>query len=463
MDTVFSGKRAYEHLKVLAADIGPRHGGSSSEARAARYIRDYFKSIGLRARLVSYPIYSFESAEAKLTTPRGKSIPCSPIPMTASTSARGITREVIFLEGCEAAYLDGRVRNKIVVMFGKFVGALQEQFHAYEPAGVVSVQTNAHQKHAGAPIKADGKRKIGSIPSVCLTFDDGMALIKNLPRKLTLKVVTKDERVRKGYNVVADLPGKEKDGDIIAICAYYDSVWIGPGAFDNGGGAAAIMELARVYAKKGSRYPMRFLAFGGEEMGVWGSRSYVKNLKDENDRLKKDKNFELDGLRSEMDRHRFLVNIDMAGPFYGKSNAIALGDRDIGASVRLHSNEQRYAIGIREDSVYSSDNMCFNYAGIPSLSFNRCGFGDLGGHTAGDVIDNCSPEGLAHISEFVESWIDRYLLGMHTFPFTRTLPESAKKGVDSWYKGKGNPLDYEVLGPEKKYRPSKKKPAKRGK
>lgn len=345
-------------------------------------------------------------------------------------------------------------------MFGRFGGALQEQFYAYEPAGVVSIQTNAHQKHAGAPIRADSKRKIGSIPSACLTFDDGMALIKDLPHRLTLKVVTKEESIREGYNVVADLPGKEKDGGTIAICAHYDSVWLGPGAFDNGGGMAATMELARVYAKKGSRYPLRFLAFGGEEMGVWGSKSYVKQLKDEDDEMKKDKDFERDGLKSELDRHRFLVNLDMMGPFYGKSNAIALGDRDIGASVRLHANERRYAIAVREDSVYSSDNMCFNYVGIPSLSFNRCGFGDLGGHTAGDVIDSCSAEGLAHISEFVESWIDRYLLGMPTFPFARTLPESAKSAVDSWYKGGRNPLDYEVFGPQ--YRPSKKKSEKRG-
>ena len=111
MGTMFSGKQAYEHLKVLAVNIGPRHGGSSNEARAAQYIQDYFRSIGLQARLESYPIYSFESAEAELTTSHGESIPCCPIPMSASTSARGITREVIFLEGCESAYLDERVRN----------------------------------------------------------------------------------------------------------------------------------------------------------------------------------------------------------------------------------------------------------------------------------------------------------------------------------------------------------------
>ena len=52
----------------------------------------------------------------------------------------------------------------------------------------------------------------------------------------------------------------------------------------------------------------------------------------------------------------------------------------------------------------SSDNWYFNMLGIPSLSFNRMGFADGKGHTEGDVIDNCSPDGLAHIASFVENY-----------------------------------------------------------
>ena len=37
--------------------------------KAAKYIEDYFKELGLKTRLESYLIYSFEDAEAELIIP----------------------------------------------------------------------------------------------------------------------------------------------------------------------------------------------------------------------------------------------------------------------------------------------------------------------------------------------------------------------------------------------------------
>ena len=446
----FSGEKAFEHLRVLAEEIGPRHGGSKNEKRAPHYIHDHFEGLGLAARLQSYPIYSFEGAQATLSSPTGVSIPCIPVPITGVTPSEGITRPVVFLEGNDAVHLDDRVKDKIVVMFDSFKGDLQKAFHSYDPAGLVSIQTRANMAHVRAPSHSRTIRKTGPLPAVLLTLDDGLALLHNMPDELSMTVSTESEMVTNGYNVVADLQGSDSYDDIVLVCAHYDSVWAGPGAFDNCGGAAAIMELARVYAEHGSRRNLRFIAFGGEEMGVWGSKSYVKELKDEELKQKENREFELDGLRSELNKHRFLINLDMMGPLYGRSTAITLGDNDIAASVRLLANELRYAIRVRENAVYSSDNMTFNYVGIPSLSFNRCPFERVGGHTVEDTIESCSAEGLAHIGEFVESWINRYVQKMHSFPFSRTLSAAAKDAVKDWYKEK-NPLDYTVFSPEKQY------------
>lgn len=280
MRALFSGKNAYEHLRVLTQEIGPRHGGSENDARAAYYIRDYFRGLGLKTKLQQYPIYSFEHSEGSLRIPGGRSIPCVPIPITETTPAKGITKKVVFLEGNDAAYLDEGVKGSIVVMFNSFRGDLQRRFHSYKPAGLVSIQTRPNMSHIRAPGHSQTKRKAGSVPSVLLTLEDGLDLVKKLPEKLTIKVSAKNEKVTKGYNVIGDLKGSLQDEDIIAICAHYDSVWAGPGAFDNGAGAASVMELARVYKEKGNRRNLRFIAFGGEEMGIWGSKSYVKKLPD---------------------------------------------------------------------------------------------------------------------------------------------------------------------------------------
>ena len=165
MDLLFSGDRAYEHLRVLADEIGPRHGGSKNEQRAAKYILDHFKGLGLSARLQRYPIYSFEDAEASLRAPGGKPIPCIPIPITGTTSARGVTAPVRFLEGNDAAHLDEDVGGKIIVMFDSFKGELQTRFHSYRPAGLVSIQTRPNMSHVRAPSHSQAIRKAGPLRS----------------------------------------------------------------------------------------------------------------------------------------------------------------------------------------------------------------------------------------------------------------------------------------------------------
>ena len=105
--------------------------------------------------------------------------------------------------------------------------------------------------------------------------------------ELSLYSETIGEGWRAGNNVIADLHGSGTSDDIIMVCAHYDSVWTGPGAFDNGGGTAAIMERARVYNELGTKYRLRFCAFGGEQMGLWGSKGYANQLKEKHDRAEK--------------------------------------------------------------------------------------------------------------------------------------------------------------------------------
>ena len=296
------------------------------------------------------------------------------------------------------------------------------------------------------PWRHTPEKCVETLPSVCLTYTDGMALLEDLPKTLTLRSKTTGEGWRSGNNVIADLPGSGVSDDVIIVCAHYDSVWTGPGAFDNGGGTAAIMELARVYKESGSKFNLRFCAFGGEEMGLWGSKAYVKELKDQHDKAKGSRSSKKKCEKTELEKVRFVINLDMLGMHYGRSNALILGHSDIAASVRLLANQQRYAIGLQEDKVYSSDNRYFNFLGIPSLSFNRMGYADGKGHTAGDTIDNCSPEGIAHIAGFVEAWIEAYMMSLHTFPFPRMLPEGSKQSVDALLKGKAPFEDYDRVG-----------------
>ncbi|UCC28762.1 MAG: Zn-dependent exopeptidase M28 [Phycisphaerales bacterium] len=79
------------------------------------------------------------------------------------------------------------------------------------------------------------------------------------------------------YNVVATKVGVTDPTVEYVIGAHYDSdSWAeAPGADDNASGVALVLEAARVLSAYPSDYTIRFVAFDGEEWGLWGAYAYV--------------------------------------------------------------------------------------------------------------------------------------------------------------------------------------------
>ncbi|NJR65840.1 MAG: M20/M25/M40 family metallo-hydrolase [Leptolyngbyaceae cyanobacterium CRU_2_3] len=65
----------------------------------------------------------------------------------------------------------------------------------------------------------------------------------------------------------------------LLIGAHYDAVPGSVGADDNATGIAVLLELARSLSQHPARYPVRFVAFDLEEMGLIGSKAYAAELR----------------------------------------------------------------------------------------------------------------------------------------------------------------------------------------
>jgi Zn-dependent M28 family amino/carboxypeptidase len=78
-------------------------------------------------------------------------------------------------------------------------------------------------------------------------------------------------------NVVAEIPGTDRSGEVVMLGAHLDSWHGGTGATDNGAGAVATMEAARILKAIGvaPRRTIRIALWSGEEQGLFGSRAYV--------------------------------------------------------------------------------------------------------------------------------------------------------------------------------------------
>ena len=100
-------------------------------------------------------------------------------------------------------------------------------------------------------------------------------------------------KVVTGFNVIGVLEGRDATlkNEAIVIGAHYDhlgrggegslaasSTDIHHGADDNASGTAAVIELAKAFAKeKKNKRTIIFIAFSGEEEGLFGSKYYVNN------------------------------------------------------------------------------------------------------------------------------------------------------------------------------------------
>ncbi len=91
------------------------------------------------------------------------------------------------------------------------------------------------------------------------------------------------EKIRPKYykdkNVEATLEGIDDScEEIIVFNAHYDTVKVSPGAVDDGTGVAAVIAAANALSNFEFNRTIKFVTFSGEEIGLLGSRNYVRDL-----------------------------------------------------------------------------------------------------------------------------------------------------------------------------------------
>ena len=122
------------------------------------------------------------------------------------------------------------------------------------------------------------------------------------------------------YNVVGELEGSDPEAGYYVICAHYDAVgtrsaggwdWrtdAAPGADDNASGVAVVLESARLLSTRQFPWSIRFIAWSGEELGLWGSQHYADLARSEEDRILGVFNFDMVGFNDLRDRLELVTN-----------------------------------------------------------------------------------------------------------------------------------------------------------
>ena len=108
---------------------------------------------------------------------------------------------------------------------------------------------------------------------ICRILDDGTPV--------TLRINIQNKEYPEGttvYNAIGEIPGTDKEDEIVMLGGHYDSWHDATGATDNGIGSSMMLEAVRLLAALHvkPRRTIRIALWSGEEEGLLGSLAYVK-------------------------------------------------------------------------------------------------------------------------------------------------------------------------------------------
>ena len=306
-----------------------RMSGTDEEAAAAQMIEQHFKSLGMTTTLHSYdvPMHHVNAEPSVQVCTRGNNIfvdPCDPFDFNSVAYTfehridyviQGFSGSSLFEFGNNVQIVDlgngsedslwQEANGKIgyVRGGGSITGNTALMSKAAENDLVSLIRVNKDYNcgkveindcvpiFKGTSIEAITEANGGSVPTelsfIAMSKDAGEILeaaVINGSGSIAMDIDVTNDGTRTIYVPCGEFKGKSSE--VVIAGAHHDTVYSGPGAIDDTSGTASIMEMSRQISKivNESGTPdrtIRFCTWGGEEEGLYGSKAYVNEMKDD--------------------------------------------------------------------------------------------------------------------------------------------------------------------------------------
>jgi hypothetical protein len=263
------------------SDLGFRLGGTGADDTAANYLADQLRAAGYKnVRLEAVPVDEWAVRDASVTVGDSTFV-CSQFAGVPGTDADGITAEVVYVGSGTAADYEGvDVTGKIVVVdsaMDNFWFSFQGAEATKHGAKAVILTSNYSDRDAmdfpSAPWYIidptalganDGEYDMGFVPLIYMSQQDGDWLKAQIESDTVVATfvshvdITMASDGGKGYNVVATLPGKHKNGQMVIWNAHHDAHF--RAGLDDTGAVVATLTAAKAMKMSGYK-PNRSIVF----------------------------------------------------------------------------------------------------------------------------------------------------------------------------------------------------------
>jgi aminopeptidase YwaD len=422
-------KNVEKHIVYLASDeLTGRATGSAGEQMSAKYIAEQFEKIGLEPKgKDGYHQYmdvaTLRMAQSNSTLNLGKDVQTlftDYYPLSASANNGEYYGDAVNINfGISDGglnwddYAGKDVNGKAVMInvslpdgnhphskflgwsgiehrveYAKSKGAKMVLFYATDskdyPSGKLALTT----KHSGIPVffvKKDLTEKplivIHAISDIMLLSSSASNVVGFIDNGSPYTVVVGAHHDHLGHGEISGSLA-EKTGDIHN------------GADDNASGVASLIEIARVVKKKTRRYKNNnylFVAFTAEEMGLLGSKHFLK----ETDLA--------------IDFFNYMINMDMVGHLDSSKKTLIINGVGTSPAWNETMDEVKYSsrkianYKTTESGIGSSDHTSFYLENIPSVHFFTGQHQYY--HKPGDDVEIVNMNGTAYVTSYINRWL----------------------------------------------------------
>jgi hypothetical protein len=226
----------------------------------------------------------------------------------------------------------------------------------------------------GSLVDAAGNPIVPTIPVAFTTFAIGQNLLNQYQQAvqnqtalpvMNISIQAIVDPNRDDWNVIAESKSGDKN-HVVVVDAHLDAIY-GAGMLDNASGSATILDVAQKMKNVQPLNRLRFIWFGGEELGLLGSEYYVNNLTSS----------ELSHIGYDLDADvtatpNYTIGVlDPAGPdFFSRAVTSTFPNRVYKASTVARDQAIAYfdSIGLNHElfSPVGTDAFNFNAVGIPA-------------------------------------------------------------------------------------------------
>jgi carboxypeptidase Q len=303
---------AYENLRFLCKQVGPRLSGSVGAQKAVEATARMLWEAGADTVFLQpcmVPKWERGAKEQGIVTydSKQKALQVCALGMSIGTPEAGIKAGVIEVANFEALekLSNDFVKGKIVFfnypMRPELINGGYGDAVRYRSAGPVAAAkkgavaiiirsvTHAldYNPHTGATRYDSAVKKI---PAFACSTMDAEWLSKQLKMKMPVLLFLKSN-CRQGpdvlsYNVVGEIRGSEKPEEIITAGGHLDSWDLAEGAHDDGTGCMQSIEIIRAFKALGwkPKRTIRAVMFMNEENGLRGGNAYAAYAKEHNEK-----------------------------------------------------------------------------------------------------------------------------------------------------------------------------------